>query len=299
MTDPLITRRDYTVPGGTLSAVHFGRLSNPVKLVFLNANGFNAYAYRSVLAPLGVHAVAIDLRGHGKTSLPTDVEALTNWHIFRDDITAFFDRYMDRPVVLAGHSYGAVTAILCAKALEGRLSGYVGFDPVIMPSFMRVGSRFRMFREALKKRLPIAAGAGRRRAVFESQDAAFERLKGRGAFRGFTDDALHDYLTGGLRPHEDGVQLSCDPKWEQAIFVAQGHSVYETLPALPANSTIICAGKSPVTNRLSRAKVQKHLRGGHVILEPEFRHMFPMQDPAYATRAIKTVLQQAALRSTP
>ena len=55
-------------------------------------------------------------------------------------------------------------------------------------------------RAMLKKRFSIAAAAGRRKAFFADHEAAFARYKDRGAFRGFTDEALRDYLTGGLIP---------------------------------------------------------------------------------------------------
>jgi len=89
----------------------------------LNANGFNGYSYKTILQPLGVHAIALDMRGHGMSELPTDVAALNNWHIFRDDIVEFFTRYIDSPAVIAGHSYGAVTGILALPQIKDKVSG--------------------------------------------------------------------------------------------------------------------------------------------------------------------------------
>jgi len=103
-----------------MSAVHFGFVSNPIKLVMLNANGFNAYSYKSILTPLGFHAVALDMRGHGMSNLPINIDALKNWNIFRDDVVEFFDRYIKSPVILAGHSYGAVTGILAMPEIKNK-----------------------------------------------------------------------------------------------------------------------------------------------------------------------------------
>jgi len=77
-------RESYALKDGSLSAVHFGRRANPLKLVLLHANGFNAMSYRQVLEPLGVHALAIDLRGHGLSTLPADPDRLSTWRTFRD-----------------------------------------------------------------------------------------------------------------------------------------------------------------------------------------------------------------------
>jgi pimeloyl-ACP methyl ester carboxylesterase len=182
------------------------------------------------LEPLGVHAVALDLRGHGMSELPTDVAALKNWHIFRDDVAEFFDRYIDSPVVLAGHSYGSVTGVLAMPKIKDQVSGYVGFDPVLVPAPFRAFNRLPGGRAFMKARMPIARNAGRRRSQFESFEAAFNRYQNRGAFRGFSDEALRDYLTGGLIADGEGVKLACDPLWEQAIFTAQGHNVFKAMP---------------------------------------------------------------------
>lgn len=145
-----------------MSAVHFGDIAAPIELIMLNANGFNGYSYKSILEPLDVHAVALDLRGHGMSELPIDVAGLKNWHIFRDDVAAFFDRYIESPTVLAGHSYGGVTGILAMPKIKDKISSYVGFDPVLFPGLFRAINRLPGGRAYMKARLPIARNAGRR-----------------------------------------------------------------------------------------------------------------------------------------
>ena len=296
---PAPIRKFYDLRDGRISAVHFGYTAAPIRLIMLNANGFNGYSYKTILEPLGVHCAAIDLRGHGMSELPTDIEGLKNWHIFRNDINEFFDRYIDAPVVLAGHSYGAVSGILTLPQIKDKVSGYVGFDPVLIPWFFRVTSQFPGSRVNMKKRLPIARNAGRRKSTFDSFDAAFARYKNRGAFRGFTDEALRDYLTGGLLPDGDGVKLACDPLWEQAIFVAQAHNVFKGVPYLPRdNSHITFAGKyGAVSFRSGRNAFAKIIGKENVVFEKDRAHMFPMHDPDYAMGHLREVLEKAELNA--
>ena len=291
-TYPAPTRRSYELRDGQISGVHFGDVSQPVQLVMLNANGFNGYSYKTLLAPLGVHAIALDMRGHGMSELPTDSAALKNWHIFRDDVAEFFERYLDAPAVLAGHSFGAVTAILAMPEINDKVSGYVGFDPVLIPSVARLIGRLPGGRRYMKKRLPIARNAGRRKFEFDSFDAVFERYKGRGAFRGFPDEALRDYLTGGLMPNGEGVKLTCHPHWEQAIFVAQGHNVFKAASSLPRdNSHITFAGKyGAVSFKSGRDFMAKVLGAENVIYDKARAHMFPMHDPNYARERLREAL---------
>ena len=289
---PAPTRKFYDLRDGRISAVHFGDMSEPPRLFMLNANGFNGYSYKTILEPLGVHVIALDLRGHGMSELPTDVNALKNWHIFRDDVVEFFGRYIESPVVLAGHSYGAVTAMLAMPQIKDKVSGYVGFDPVLIPGIFRAINRLPGGRAYMKARLPIARNAGRRRAQFDNLETAFERYKNRGAFRGFTDEALRDYLTGGLIADRDAMKLACDPLWEQAIFVAQGHNVFKAIPHLPRNNShVTFAGKhGAVSFKSGRNAIARIIGAENVVFDKNRAHMFPMHDPDYATGRLREAL---------
>lgn len=284
------------MPDGVMSALHFGRTSNPLKLVFAHANGFNAQSYAQILAPLGVHAVALDLRGHGLSSLPTTPDDLPNWHVFRDDITYFCDTYVNNPVVMAGHSFGAVSLILAAEKLGPKCAGYVGFDPVIMPPAMGYLSRLKPVRDRMKKKLPIAARAGRRRAVFDSLEAAFDNYHGRGAFKTVPDVVLRDYLEGGLKPHEGGgVHLACAPKWEQAIFCAQGHNTFRALKCLPAKHHMIFAGSNSPVPGFVQTKVSRLIGEENTQSDDSLDHLFPLQNPQLAIEALAAMLGRVAL----
>ena len=292
-------RQNYALRDGDLSVLHFGDMSEPVQLVLLHANGFNAQAYRSILEPLGVHAVAFDMRGHGfSRTLPQPMN-MKNWHIFRDDCVEFFDRHIpnltDGPVVLAGHSFGAVSGILAAPLLKGRISGYAGFDPVSVPFLFRLTSNLPGGRAYMKKRVPIARNAGRRKSEFESPKAAFTRWNGRGAFKGMSDDVLRDYITGGLTLRSDGMwELSCSPKWEQTIFVAQWHNLFKAARGLPDNSKIIYAGGRPaVSTQGTRKTIQNAQPNIDVQFDPKLGHLFPFTKTDLAVQVLRDILSAA------
>lgn len=271
-------------------------MSDSVRLVLLHANGFNAQSYRSILEPLGIHTVAFDMRGHGQSrDLPQPMN-MPNWNIFRDDCVEFFDRHIptltDGPVVLAGHSFGAVSGILAAPFLKGRISGYAGFDPVSVPFLFRLTSHLPGGRAYMKKRVPIARNAGRRKSEFESPEAAFARWHGRGAFKGMQDDVLRDYIQGGLTQREDGVwELACDPKWEQAIFVAQWHNLFKAARALPDNSKIIYAGgRPPVSTQNTRRAVLNAQPNIDVQFDSKLGHLFPFTETNLTVQVLRDVL---------
>ena len=287
-------RRFYDFPDGRLSAVHFNAEAGAPRIVFLNANGFHGLAYRQILEPMGVHTIALDLRGHGQSELPTAPEALKNWYIFRDDIIHFFGAAIDSPVVLAGHSFGAVSGILASGSIRDKLSGYVGFDPVTIPFLARHWPYIPGGRALMKRVFQIAKNAGRRRHVFTSSDAAFERYQGRGAFRDVPDSILRDYLAGGLKPHKEGVQLACHPRWEQAVYVAQGQNIYKGARGLPDNSRIIYSGKSPVSDRFTRGKIARIIGREKVHFERNYHHLFPFHHPEAARKTLIETLSTAS-----
>lgn len=288
-------RVHFDLPGGTLSGLRFGDEATPLRLVFCHANGFNAQSYRAVIEPLGVHAIALDLRGHGLTQLPTNIDSLGSWQIFADDIVTFFEREVDGPVVLAGHSYGAVSGILSMPQTQGKVAGYVGFDPVLVPWLFRKVASTASGRAYMKRRIPIAAKAGQRKSVFESVDAAFTRYHGRGAFKGVPDAILRDYLIGGMIATEEGqMRLACDPLWEQAIFAAQAHNAAACVPLLPRNSRIVFAGgRGQVSTGRQRDRLQRKHPDLSIEFQPEYNHLFPLQEPDFATLVLRSVLDAA------
>jgi len=292
-------RRSYSLADGELSALHFGDVSEPVRLVFLHANGFNAQSYRVVMEALGVHAIVFDMRGHGESRNLPQPPNLPNWHIFAEDCVTFFDRHLsdltDDQVVLGGHSFGAVSAVLAAPKVKTRLNGYVGFDPVSLPFLARLYFALPGGRASMKKRFPLARNAGRRKAVFETPEAAFTRWQDRSAFRGMSDEILRDYIESGLTERGDGQwELACDPKWEQAIYVSQWHNLYKAAKHLPENATFIYAGGHlPVSSPRTRSAVRRARTGMNVEFRAELDHLFPFTTPDAASQVLKTVLTKA------
>ena len=183
-------RRNYTLRDGTLSALHFGDISAPLearvscmpmdlmrKLIGLYWSRWESM--RLLLICAGMETAE---------TLPQPSN-MPNWHIFRDDCAEFFDRHLPdltgRPVVLAGHSFGAVTGILAAPFLKDKIHGYVGFDPVSVPLMFRLTSALPGGRAYMKRRVSIARNAGRRKSVFQSPARRLRAVAGSWRFQGY------------------------------------------------------------------------------------------------------------------
>lgn len=274
--------RRLTVPianrwgAGDMAVLDFGDPKRPVDLIFAHANGFNAATYRSILAPLAssVRILAPDLRGHGATALPTATAGRRDWHDHRDDLIALLDAFPGPPVVMAGHSMGGTSSLLAAAERPDRVSQLVLFDPVIWSGL--TGLMFRLpLMSRLAERIPLVQGARRRRAVFDSREQALAAYRGRGAFTGWSDMALIDYLSDGLKTEGDRFTLACAPDWEAANYMAQGHDPWRAMKTFTGPTRILKA------ETRSTCQVPDQPRGlPHVTVETApGAHMFPLVRP--------------------
>jgi pimeloyl-ACP methyl ester carboxylesterase len=286
-TDEPRTRTiDLPGRGGAMAAIELGPTDRPVDIVFSHANGFNGRTYRSILAPLAgaFRILALDLRGHGASTLPTVIEGRLGWPEFRDDLLALLAAACEAPVVLAGHSMGGTSSLLAAAAAPERVRALALFDPVIVPIEAQANPE-------IMGNSPLALGAAKRRAEFPSRQAAFEAYRGRGGFRTWSDAQLADYVAAGFRETADGqVALTCAPAWEASNF--RSHS-YDGLAAFRESRCPIAILRAAEG---STCRIEGHeaelLATGRITLEtvPGTSHFLPMERPELVVRTLRRVL---------
>ena len=215
---------------GQMAVLDFGDPERPVDLVFVHANGFNARTYRTLLQPLSsaLRIWAPDLRGHGATRLPAESEGHRSWKDHRDDLIGLLEATGGPPVALAGHSIGGTSGLLAAAERPDRVSRLLLLDPVIWPRPMVMALNLPLAGR-LSRRFPIVSRTLKRRAVFDSREQALAAYRGRGAFKGWPDLMLADYLADGLIETDKGLELACSPAWEASNYAAQAHDPWRAL----------------------------------------------------------------------
>lgn len=214
-------RKSFDFADGRISFLEWSSVRGGPVLLFAHANGFNAFTYRSVIAPLAdvFRVVAFDMRGHGMTTLPADPRLIHGWRIYRDDLLAVLGRFTGCDVVLAGHSLGASAALMAASRRPAPVKAVVLAEPVLP----RLALALRAFvaRQTGREETMLArvGPARRRRRSFASQEQAIAAFRGRGAFKTWPDEQLlADYVEGGTVAEDDSVRLACAPEWEAANF---------------------------------------------------------------------------------
>jgi pimeloyl-ACP methyl ester carboxylesterase len=286
MTPP----RRLTIPianrwgAGDMAVMDFGDQNRPVDLVFSHANGFNAATYRSLLAPLSasLRIWAPDLRGHGRSNLPTFTRPKTSWLDHRDDLLSLLETIDGPPVVLAGHSMGGTASLLAAAERPDRVSSLVLFDPVIWKRSAVLAFNL-PFVHRLAGRIPIAAATLRRRAVFESREQAMAAYRGRGAFKGWPDMILADYLSDGLTETGEGFSLTAAPAWEAANYASQAHDPWRAMRRCRDPIRILKAEHDALTHVPARPRGLPHVS---VEVVAGGGHLFPMTHADVARDAL-------------
>lgn len=260
---------------GETAVLDFGDPKRPVDLVFVHANGFNAMTYRGLLAPLSqsLRIWAPDLRGHGRTTLPTSTSGRRSWGDLRDDLVKLVEALDGPPVVLAGHSMGATTGALAAAERPDRVASLVLFDPVIWSRWTVAAFQLPLVHR-LAGRIPLVKNALKRRSVFESREQAMRAYEGRGAFRGWQGITLADYLSDGLVETDEGLTLACRPEWEASNYASQSHDPWRALKRYAKPVRILKAETGSTCHVPQRAFP-------HVTVEtvPGGTHFLPMLRP--------------------
>lgn len=271
-----------------MAVLEWGDPDRPVDLVFAHANGFNALTYRTLLAPLAgrFRIWAPDLRGHGTTALPTGVAERRGWGDHGEDIAAVLDALDGPPVVLAGHSMGGTSSLLGAEARPDRVRGLVLADPVIWRRAVVAAFHLPILRD-LPRRSPLVVNALKRRSRFDSREAAFNAYRGRGAFKGWPDAVLRDYLADGLVERDGAVELACTPDWEASNYATHAHDPWRAMKRLACPIHIL---KAEVGLTCHVPERPRGLANVTVETVPGSTHFLPMLQPEIVHSALAAML---------
>lgn len=273
---------------GMIPALDFGGTGPPLHLA--TANGYPAPAYRRLIATLTTHY-------HVQAMVPRPLwpgsrpEILDNWQPLVDDLVQFMDERGARGWVGVGHSLGAVVSIAAALRRPELFRALVLIDPVFLhPAVMALFSLFQKL--GLGERVhPLAPGARRRRRVFESEAAMFNRYRRAAVFARLDDDALRDYVAAALRPATGGrLELAYSPEWEVRVYITGPLNLYGSLHRLKPP---VLAVRGALTDTFSPAgvrRLQRHLPHAHVVDVAGAGHLVPLEQPEKVGKLIHAFL---------
>lgn len=192
------------------------RLDNGRPLIhFLHGNGFCGGVYWPFLRGLlGDHALFChDLEGHGASDAPAHYSGTRA-------IIARVPQIIDdqcagaAPMVGLGHSFGAAITLAVAAQRPDLFRALVLLDPILIPAAPWLGIKL----ASRLGRNPMANAARRRRDRWASREEVLNKLRGRGIYRGWREDALESFVDHATRDDGKARVLCCPREIEAAIF---------------------------------------------------------------------------------
>ncbi|ACS99692.1 alpha/beta fold hydrolase [Paenibacillus sp. JDR-2] len=126
MTQLTIANHTITLPSGISLAYYDSKtVQQPVVVLLHGYCGSSAY-WEQVVEPLARHAriIALDLRGHGRSSGETGPEETNAMELYADDLSAMLDQLKINKACVLGHSLGGYITLAFAERFEEKLSAF-------------------------------------------------------------------------------------------------------------------------------------------------------------------------------
>ena len=140
-------------------------------------------------------------------------------------------------------------------------------------------------------RLYLVESARRRREVFDSFDAVFERYASRPPFNAVDPAALRAYVDYGFEPLDDGtVRLKCRGATEASVFENSMNGAYERLGSLELPTAVAQSGDGGFPAQLAPGAAER-MQHGTLLTFDDLTHFGPFQDPAGCAASIDEFLQ--------
>lgn len=280
MTTAPATHRLAT-PDGDICWFEWGVPGDAPSLLLLHATGFHARCWDQVALalPPGMHVVAPDHRGHGRSFRPA---TLADWGASADVLLPLVDRLGGRPLVGCGHSMGGYILTRLAARRPAAFRHIVLIDPVIMDPVFYAGQDIAP--------LPDAAGhpIAKRRNRWDSREQMRARFVDRLPYAKWDARVLADYCAHGLLPAPDGegLELACPPVLEASVYQnGLRTDPYRWLADLRVATTLIRAPTGERRGPLDFSTSPTWLGLGAAIgaardeLWAENSHFIPMESP--------------------
>ena len=242
-----------------------------------HATGFHGRLYRPLLDELAtdVNVLAWDMRGHGASVGAANLSTFRGWEIYYRDLIALLE-CLDEPVWLAGHSIGATTSIMAAARRPDKVLGLILAEPVIMDPMQGLKLWLtKLLRQS--QRLSLAAGAARRRRVFQSHAAALENYRGRGGFKTWPEAWLNAYVQHAFVPQGDQVQLACAPEWESTTFAHTEHNPWPGIRQLRCPVIALAAERGSTFSPKAQKRLKALLPSADIRILEGTTHFLPME----------------------
>jgi pimeloyl-ACP methyl ester carboxylesterase len=238
-----------------------------------------------LLRPLWPRLVAPDIR---------------SWSVFSDDLSELVQEQELVPVIAAGHSMGAVTALRAALRMPRLFEALVLLDPVLLPRRVIVAWWLARVAGLGLWLHPMTRRALKRRRHFDNLDQVFLSYRQREVFRNFTDEGLRVLIQGMMKSEAgSGYTLAYSPEWEARVYdtgVWSDWDLWNGLPRLRVPTLIVRGSDSDAFPIASAREVQNRNRRIQMRTVERASHLVPLEQPEAVFDLAREFLEAAEER---
>ncbi len=268
-------------------------------LVFSHGNSFPASTYQVMLDALRGHGYTV--RALEKLGHDPRFPVTRNWPHLVQELAAFIDaqaRQHNGPLLLAGHSLGGFLSLMTAcqhPVLGGKpVEGVVLLDSPLVGGWRAGLLAFAQY-TGLARRFPPGAISRQRRHQWPGQSEALAHFSSKSAFAKWHPKVLQDYIRHGTHDESlDGQNLrtlSFKREVETAIYNHLPHHMTTLLKKHPPRFPVaFIGGEQSHELRQAGMGLTRRVVGPRLTMLPG-SHLFPMESPLEAARALDAALK--------
>lgn len=292
----LLHRLQIPAASGHFSCLAGGPPLGQAPLVHLaHATGMNAETYRPLLEMLASRYTvrALDLRGHGLSTVPAQASRLKSWMRYVHDLVPVLQGF-GQPAILVGHSMGGAVSAEVAALHPELAAGLLLIDPAVVPRAAVPAMAIARL-TGLTRRIPLAERASKRKDVWPSREVMVRAYTGKGAFKTWRPGFLEAYVAGGTAERADGsVHLTCSPAWEAQTFSTIGLSFWRRIGRVACPTSVLYAEDQSTLRDQGAATLARLLPAARIEKVPGSSHFIPMEFPETVAAAIDALRDRIA-----
>ncbi len=260
-------------------------MAKPI-LHFAHANGIPSACYRKLFNALATdyQIVTIPIIGMSP-KYPVD----NHWQSLVEQVADSIRRQSGgKPVVVLGHSLGAMTSYMAAHRYPELFKALIMLDPPLingLGAYMLHAAKLL----GIDENMTPAGRSKNRREVWESRTEAARSLRPKALFKPFDAECFADYIQYGLTECQEGVRLTIPASTEVAVFRTTPTNPWRYWRKLKMPAAVIVGksshfAKTGCPERLAKQQPVK-------LIYTEGGHMFPLERPLETVEHVKKLLQ--------
>ena len=261
---------------------------------FIHANGFPAYAYKSLFKDLSeqMSISTMLLRPHWEDD--SDINNFHTWTTFLEDFKLYTKEQEVKKQYGMGHSVGG-NIILRAAICDNKLfKSIVLLDPTIfIPSIVYLWRLLSLFPK-LHSQFPLAKSARNRRVEFKKKDDIFNSYRSKKIFDKIPDTQLYEYIDSifSYSQNNQSFKINFSRQWEEKIFLKSLYDdmcIWNNLDKLNIPTLILRPELNPVLKTSAAHKISSN-KNITIITINDSTHLFPLEKHKKTAGIIKDFL---------